>query len=44
MYMHIFKVQYIQDNDDMDTYTIIIEKSLVFEHSNYLNDGITDSS
>lgn len=42
--MHIFKVQCIHDNDDMDTYTIIIEKSLVFEHSNYLNAGITDSS
>lgn len=38
--MHIFKVQYIHDNDNMDTYTIITEKSLVFEHSNYLNDGI----
>lgn len=24
--MHIFKVQCIHDNDDMDTYTIIIEK------------------
>lgn len=26
MYMHIFKVQYIHDNDNMDTYTIITEK------------------
>lgn len=24
--MHIFKVQYIHDNDNMDTYTIITEK------------------